>query len=103
MIQISDSRILVTGASGFIGGTLSRRFAEVVAVGDSIMTVMQVCDVVVNAAGTVFGSAEDQRAVSVDGAGNVTSAAFDPVRGDKSRRERISGCSTTMRGTRRPR
>lgn len=103
MMQIRHSRVLVAGASGFIGGTLTRRLAEqgarvravvrptssrvglrmpgveiVVAeitVADSIREAARGCDVVINAAGSVSGSADEQRAVNVVGARNVASAA----------------------------
>lgn len=104
MTQISGSRVLVAGASGFIGGTLTRSLvkqgAQVRAVvrstsslagltgpgvevvvaklmGASLLTELaRDCDVVINAAGTVSGSLEEQRAINVDAARNLTAATI---------------------------
>lgn len=97
--------ILITGASGFIGGTLTRHLVErgarvravvrptsptehlrmpgveiVVAdptVPASINQVTRGCEVVINAAGTASGSAQAQWAINVDGARFVTAAAIE--------------------------
>jgi nucleoside-diphosphate-sugar epimerase len=104
MNRTGHRKILVTGASGFIGGTLTRRLAgggahvravvrgtsstvgltmpgvEIVvaevSIAESMRGVARGCDLVINVAGTVSGSAELQRSVNVDGARNVTEAAI---------------------------
>lgn len=96
MNRTGHRRILVTGASGFIGGTLTRRLASggahvravvrgtsstvgltmpgveivvaEVSIAESMRGIARGCDLVINVAGTVSGSAELQRSVNVDGA-----------------------------------
>jgi nucleoside-diphosphate-sugar epimerase len=104
MTRIADSTVLVAGASGFIGGHLTRHLAahgaqvralirpssstagldlprvEIV-IGEithmeSIRNAAEGCDVVVNAAGTMSGSAAQQRLINVDGARNLAAAAI---------------------------
>lgn len=97
--------VLITGASGFIGGALTRqlvaRGARVRAVVRSTSSIDHLnlpgveiviaeptipgsidpfvpgCDVVVNAAGTVSGSAQAQWAINLEGARNVAAAAIE--------------------------
>lgn len=104
MTSISGKRVLVAGASGFIGGTLTRHLVKQGAIvravvrstssvvglsrpgvevvvaelgdGATMTELARGCDVVVNAAGIVSGSLQQQRAINVDAARTLVTAAI---------------------------